>query len=129
MVSKESNCSPRLSDKPRLTVSKPEIGFGSDAVAEQLSRLDLDYIALVPGSSYRGLHDSIVNYNGNVKPEMLICRKTNSFHMLHPSKLTSSSPRGTLRSNCSWLCQSCWEADGGRTARERWSHACHDGDI
>ena len=37
--------------------------WGSDALAELLSRLGLRYIALVPGSSYRGLHDSLVNYN------------------------------------------------------------------
>ena len=39
--------------------------WGSDAVAELLRRLDLKYMALVPGSSYRGLHDSLVNYGGN----------------------------------------------------------------
>lgn len=66
-----SSASPQLSDKPEP--SRSEIGFGSDAIAEQLSRLDLKYIALVPGSSYRGLHDSLVNYKGNASPEMLIC--------------------------------------------------------
>jgi hypothetical protein len=44
------------------------IEWGSDALVELLSRLDLRYIALVPGSSYRGLHDSLVNYNGNRDP-------------------------------------------------------------
>ena len=48
-------------------------GFGSDIVAETLSQLDLSYIALNPGASYRGLHDSIVNYLGNRNPEMLLC--------------------------------------------------------
>ena len=62
---------PQLSDKPEGAGS--DIGFGSDAIAEQLSRLDLKYIALVPGSSYRGLHDSLVNYKGNASPEMLVC--------------------------------------------------------
>src|SRR6202046_564788 len=47
--------------------------WGSDALAELLSRLDLRYIALLPGSSYRGLHDSLVNYNGNRDPQMLVC--------------------------------------------------------
>jgi len=47
--------------------------WGSDALAELLSRLDLRYIALVPGSSYRGLHDSLVNYNGNRDPQLLVC--------------------------------------------------------
>jgi benzoylformate decarboxylase len=48
-------------DKPAGDVP---IEWGSDAVAELLSRLDLRYLALVPGSSYRGLHDSLVNYTG-----------------------------------------------------------------
>ena len=47
--------------------------WGSDALAELLGRLDLPYIALVPGSSYRGLHDSLVNYNGNRDPQLLVC--------------------------------------------------------
>ena len=47
--------------------------WGSDALAEILSRLDLRYLALVPGSSYRGLHDSLVNYNGNRDPRLLVC--------------------------------------------------------
>jgi thiamine pyrophosphate-dependent acetolactate synthase large subunit-like protein len=49
------------------------VEWGSDAMAELLSRLDLRYIALVPGSSYRGLHDSLVNYGGNRDPRMLVC--------------------------------------------------------
>ena len=49
------------------------IEWGSDALVELLSRLDLRYIALVPGSSYRGLHDSLVNYNGNRDPQLLVC--------------------------------------------------------
>jgi acetolactate synthase-1/2/3 large subunit len=47
--------------------------WGSDALAELLGRLGLRYIALLPGSSYRGLHDSLVNYNGNRDPQMLVC--------------------------------------------------------
>ena len=39
--------------------------FGSDVVADTLRALDVPYIALNPGASYRGLHDSLVNYLGN----------------------------------------------------------------
>ena len=49
------------------------IEWGSDALVELLSRLDLRHVALVPGSSYRGLHDSLVNYNGNRDPQLLVC--------------------------------------------------------
>jgi thiamine pyrophosphate-dependent acetolactate synthase large subunit-like protein len=48
-------------------------GFGSDVIAEALRSLDIPYIALTPGASYRGLHDSIVNYLGNSQPQMLLC--------------------------------------------------------
>ncbi len=48
-------------------------GFGSDVVADALRALDVPYIALNPGASYRGLHDSLVNYLGNEKPQMLLC--------------------------------------------------------
>src|ERR1700724_1534561 len=48
-------------------------GFGSDVIADALRSLDIPYIALTPGASYRGLHDSIVNYLGNSSPQMLLC--------------------------------------------------------
>jgi thiamine pyrophosphate-dependent acetolactate synthase large subunit-like protein len=48
-------------------------GFGSDVVAEVLRDLDIPYIALNPGASYRGLHDSLVNHIGNATPQMLLC--------------------------------------------------------
>jgi thiamine pyrophosphate-dependent acetolactate synthase large subunit-like protein len=48
-------------------------GFGSDVIADALHALDVPYIALNPGASYRGLHDSIVNYLGNSHPQMLLC--------------------------------------------------------
>jgi thiamine pyrophosphate-dependent acetolactate synthase large subunit-like protein len=38
-----------------------------------LRRLNVGYVALNPGSSFRGLHDSLVNYLGNTDPEMLLC--------------------------------------------------------
>src|SRR5271168_4439389 len=48
-------------------------GFGSDVVAEVLRDLDIPYVALNPGASYRGLHDSLVNHLGNRQPQILLC--------------------------------------------------------
>lgn len=48
-------------------------GFGSDVIADTLRALAIPYIALNPGASYRGLHDSLVNYLGNETPRMLLC--------------------------------------------------------
>ncbi len=67
----------RQSNKSRIdrpqNLGKPQMKWGSDVVAEVTRRLDLKYIALVPGASYRGFHDSIVNYLGNSNPQMVIC--------------------------------------------------------
>ncbi len=64
----------RFDDKDQLIkTSNAELGWASDAMAEMLRRLDLRYIALTPGASYRGLHDSMVNYLGNRDPQMLVC--------------------------------------------------------
>ncbi|MGH8637055.1 MAG: thiamine pyrophosphate-binding protein, partial [Burkholderiales bacterium] len=53
--------------------SKPGDEFwGSDYIAAVVREMDIPYIALVPGSSYRGFHDSIVNYLGNRAPQMVL---------------------------------------------------------
>jgi thiamine pyrophosphate-dependent acetolactate synthase large subunit-like protein len=66
---------PDVSKVERLTApySTNAPAFGSDVVAETLSALDIPYISLNPGASYRGLHDSIVNFLGNEQPQMLLC--------------------------------------------------------
>src|SRR5262249_4553451 len=60
-------------DRPVKLTRANAPGWGSDVVAETLRALNIPYIALNPGASYRGLHDSIVNYLGNETPQMLLC--------------------------------------------------------
>jgi acetolactate synthase I/II/III large subunit len=45
----------------------------SDFMVDVLKTLNIDYIAVNPGSAFDGLHESLVNYGGNKKPEMLTC--------------------------------------------------------
>jgi acetolactate synthase-1/2/3 large subunit len=47
--------------------------YFSDVVADLLGRLGYRYVALNPGSSFRGLHDSLVNYHRNIQPKILLC--------------------------------------------------------
>ena len=47
--------------------------WGSDTLAECLRAMKIPYLALNPGASYRGLHDSLVNHLGNQSPQMLLC--------------------------------------------------------
>jgi thiamine pyrophosphate-dependent acetolactate synthase large subunit-like protein len=60
-------------DRPVKLTGANAPGWGSDVIAETLRDLKIPYIALNPGASYRGLHDSIVNYLGNETPQMLLC--------------------------------------------------------
>jgi len=46
---------------------------GSDFMVDVLKHLGFEYIAANPGSSFRSLHESIVNYGGNKGPELLTC--------------------------------------------------------
>ncbi|HVG77067.1 MAG TPA: thiamine pyrophosphate-dependent enzyme [Patescibacteria group bacterium] len=46
--------------------------YGSDLVVDLLRAVGIDYVALNPGATYRGLHDSLVNYGGNRSPELIL---------------------------------------------------------
>jgi len=46
--------------------------WASDAIADMLRAMDIPYVLLNPGASFRGLHDSIVNHLGNEKPQMVV---------------------------------------------------------
>ncbi len=52
-------------------VSKAE--YGSDVIVDILRDLEIDYVSLNPGATFRGLHDSMVNYGGNAKPQTILC--------------------------------------------------------
>ena len=47
--------------------------WSSDVIVDLLHMYDLPYASLNPGASYRGLHDSIVNYGQNY-PRMMLCQ-------------------------------------------------------
>ncbi len=61
-----------LAESPVAGPEQNEL-WGSDAIAAMLRAIEIPYLALNPGASYRGLHDSIVNYLGNSRPQMLLC--------------------------------------------------------
>jgi thiamine pyrophosphate-dependent acetolactate synthase large subunit-like protein len=50
-------------------VEKP----GSDFMVDVLKTLDLEYVAANPGSTFEGLHESLINYGDNKMPELLTC--------------------------------------------------------
>jgi acetolactate synthase I/II/III large subunit len=57
---------------------------GSDFMVDVLKSLGFEYVAANPGSSYRGLHESIINYGGNTSPEFITCmHEESSVAMAH----------------------------------------------
>jgi thiamine pyrophosphate-dependent acetolactate synthase large subunit-like protein len=75
--------------------------FGSDVVADTLRALDIPYVSLNPGASYRGLHDSLVNYLGNTAPQMLLClHEESAVAIAHGyAKVTGRAMAAALHSN------------------------------
>jgi acetolactate synthase-1/2/3 large subunit len=46
---------------------------GSDFMVDVIKSLGFEYVAANPGSSFRGLHESLINYGGNKNPEFITC--------------------------------------------------------
>ncbi len=57
---------------------------GADFMVDVIKSLNFDYVCANPGSSFRGLHESLVNYGGNKAPELLTCcHEESSVAMAH----------------------------------------------
>jgi thiamine pyrophosphate-dependent acetolactate synthase large subunit-like protein len=81
MITQPPPASSIVHDAPVPAVEPREF-WGSDPIAAVLRELDIPFVALVPGSSYRGLHDSIVNYLGNRAPQILLTiHEENTIHI------------------------------------------------
>ena len=80
-----------------INVDKPAMEWSSDIMAEMIRRLDLKYLAMNPGASYRGLHDSLVNYLGNRDPQMLLClNEGHAVAIAHGYAKITDAPMGCL---------------------------------
>ena len=70
---------------------------GSDFMIDVIRTLDLDYISTNPGSSFRSLHESLVNYGGNKKPELLTClHEESAVAMAHGYAKAAAKPMGVF---------------------------------
>ncbi|TMH80515.1 MAG: thiamine pyrophosphate-binding protein [Betaproteobacteria bacterium] len=63
---------PKAEEKKSATKAAKE-RWASDLIVDLLHAYELPHAALNPGASYRGLHDSIVNYGQN-RPTMMLCQ-------------------------------------------------------
>jgi thiamine pyrophosphate-dependent acetolactate synthase large subunit-like protein len=81
------------SDAEVLTTDRP----GADFMIDVLKSLGIDYVCANPGSSFRALHESIINYGGNSKPELITCtHEESSVAMGHGYAKVDGKPLGVL---------------------------------
>ncbi len=64
-------------DRPSPSANR-EVRWGSDLAAALLRGFGIKYVTHNPGSSFGGLHDSIVNGLGNESPTLLLCLSENA---------------------------------------------------
>jgi thiamine pyrophosphate-dependent acetolactate synthase large subunit-like protein len=71
--------------------------WGSDVMALMLREIGLPFVALNPGASYRGLHDSLVNLLGNTQPQMLLClHEEHAVAIAHGYAKVAEKPMGAI---------------------------------
>lgn len=83
-------------DKPEGSPDD-KVAWGSDVAAQMLRRSGIKYVALNPGASYRGFHDSIVNHLGNRDPGMLLClHEDHAVGIAHGYAKATGMPMGAI---------------------------------
>jgi acetolactate synthase-1/2/3 large subunit len=71
--------------------------YGSDVIVDLMRVLDIEYAAFNPGATFRGIHDSIVNYGGNKKPEVVFCcHEEYSVAMAHGYAKATGKPMAAI---------------------------------
>jgi acetolactate synthase I/II/III large subunit len=82
---------------PETPGARPIERPGSDFMVDVLKALDLEYVAVNPGSSFEGLHESIINYGRNRRPEVLtVLHEEAGAAMAHGYAKAAGKPMMTL---------------------------------
>ncbi len=83
-------------DVPAPSKKSDEV-WGSDSIAAMLRALEIPYVLLTPGASFRGLHDSLVNYLGNERPQMLVVlHEEHAVAIAHGYTKVTGKPLGAI---------------------------------
>ena len=76
-----------------LTADRP----GSDFMVDVIKSLGFEYVCANPGSSFRALHESLINYGGNKSPEFITCcHEESSVAMAHGYAKIEGKPLAVL---------------------------------
>jgi acetolactate synthase-1/2/3 large subunit len=92
----ESQDSTVIQENPAIQ-GGPE--WGSDVMVDSIRAMGLRYLSLMPGSSYRGLHDSLVNYAGNEMPMISCPHEKIAVGLAHGYAKATGEPMGVILHN------------------------------
>jgi acetolactate synthase I/II/III large subunit len=71
-------------------------GWQSDVIVDLIKRYRFPYITMNPGASFRGLHDSLINYGGNAPPMLLCQHEEIAVQIAHGYAKASGQPMAVI---------------------------------
>lgn len=74
-------------------------GWQSDVIVDLIKQYGFEFITLNPGASFRGLHDSLVNYGKNDPPMMLCNHEEIAVQIAHGFAKASGKPGAVILHN------------------------------
>ncbi len=90
---KDTKAAPASEGAHDLVVARP----GSDFMVDVIKTLGLDYMSTNPGSSFRSVHESLINYGGNTRPELLTCtHEEAAIALAHGYSKAAGKPMGVI---------------------------------
>src|SRR5262244_4040359 len=82
-------------------------GWQSDVIVDLIKRYGFPHITLNPGASFRGLHDSLVNYGGNEPPMMLCQHEEIAVQIAHGYAKATGKPMAVILHDLVGLLHAC----------------------
>jgi len=81
--------------------------FGSDVIVDMMRAYKIPYVSLNPGATYRGLHDSLVNYGKNEMPIITCTHEETAVQIAHGYAKASGKPMVAIVHDVVGLLHSC----------------------
>ena len=82
-------------------------GWQSDVIVDMIKRYGFPFITLNPGASFRGLHNSLVNYGNNDPPMMLCNHEEIAVQIAHGYAKATGKPAAVILHDLVGLLHAC----------------------
>jgi acetolactate synthase-1/2/3 large subunit len=81
--------------------------YGSDVIVDMMRAYKIPYVSLNPGATYRGLHDSLVNYGKNEAPIITCTHEETAIQIAHGYAKATGKPMAAIVHDVVGLLHSC----------------------